>query len=344
MKAVSWQEIIGHEQQIGQLKHMLETGQLQHALLFTGPEGVGKMTAATLFAAAVLCENLSRQGEACGECPSCRRLVQMAHPDFIKIAADGQTIKIDQIRAMQQAMSVRPLMGSYRICVIEGAELMTDQAANSLLKLLEEPPAYLIFILTANRRYSLLDTIVSRCRSYRFETVAVNLITGFLTERGVPETLARTAARMSGGRVGLALRLAQPEGFTARDEAIGLLMDLAALPMQRIWDIAAGLNDQDDKTVLELLTNIGCCLRDLAMVKTGVGAELAFSADQLERLSELAAGWSRASLIKAYAAVRQAQRAIGGNANTRLTIESLFMELTEYRGGQTGADGGWNPV
>lgn len=344
MKDVAWQKLIGHEQQITQLRHMLETGQLQHALLFTGPEGVGKMTAAMLFAAAVLCETQSGQGEACGECPSCRMLVQMAHPDFIKIAPDGQTIKIDQIRAMQQAMSVRPLVGSYRVCVIEGAELMTDQAANSLLKLLEEPPAYLIFILTANRRYSLLDTIISRCRSYRFATVPVKLIAGFLAGCGVQEALAQAAARMSGGRVGLALRLSQPEGFAARDEAIGLLKDLDEFPMQRIWDIAAGFNEQDDKRVLDLLTNMGCCLRDISVVKTGLGAKLAFSADQLERLSELAAGWSQASLVKAYAAVRQAQRAIGGNANTRLTIEALFMELTEYRGGQAGADGGWNPV
>ena len=344
MKTGSWQDIIGHEQQIRQLRHMVETGHIQHALLFTGPEGVGKMTAAMLFAAAVLCETLPHTGQPCGECLSCRNLAQTAHPDFIKIAPEGQTIKIDQIRAMQQAVSARPLVGSYRVCVIEGAELMTDQAANSLLKLLEEPPAYLIFILTASRRYSLLDTIVSRCRIYRFEPVAAELISSYLIRRGVQEELALAAARMSGGRCGFALRLAQPEGFTARNEAINILQELEAPPMQRIWDIAAGLNEQDDKTVVDLLTNLSGCLRDLVMIKTGLGTELAFSADQIQRLARLAAGWSRPALIKAYGAVRQAQRAITGNANTRLTIETLIMELIEYRGGQLGADSGWNPV
>ncbi|MCX7780867.1 MAG: DNA polymerase III subunit delta' [Negativicutes bacterium] len=341
---MKWRDIVGHQANIAALRRMLESGKLQHAMLFTGAAGVGKFTVAGILAAAILCRE-SRTGEACGSCPSCRQLTSGAHPDLITLSPEGQNIKIDQVRAMQREMALAPCLSEYRVCIIDNAETMTEQAANSLLKLLEEPPAYLVFILTASQRYRLPDTIVSRCRLYRFQPVAAPLLEAVLTGRGVEARRAAAAARLSGGRVGLALSLAAPDGFNSRDEALALLATLPGASLQAILDIAAALNERDDKVVLELLRHLGCLIRDMAVVRNGDDTRLVLSVDILAKLRHMAGYWDEQTLSGAYREVREAERAIAGNANTRLAIEALCLRLIDlYKGGKPVANSSWSPV
>ena len=327
-----WSDIIGHEEPIGMLKRMLQNGNIQHALLFTGPDGVGKSTVARHLAAAILCEDRHR-GEACGVCSACVTLSRGAHPDLYTISPEGTSIKIEQIRVMQREMAMSPCQSQYRVCIIETAEHMTDQAANSLLKVLEEPPAYLVFILTSNQRHRLLDTIVSRCRLFPFQPVLPAIIADTLVHKGINDDTAQAAARLSGGRIGTALKLAEPDGLEVRNSALSLLERLAGANPSAM-DIAAGIYEQDDKQVLNLLRNLAMLLRDLLVLHTSQSEQLIFNADIIGQLTALSRHWSDEALIRSYGEIRQAERALASNANTRLTAEALLIHLTElYKGG-----------
>ena len=329
-----WQGIIGHEQTVGMLRSMLGSGNIQHAMLFVGPEGVGKTTVAGTAAAAILCDQ-SGQGEACGVCPSCQALLRGAHPDLYSLAPEGTSIKIDQIRVMQREMAMSPCRSRYRVCLITTAELMTEQAANSLLKVLEEPPAYLVFILTANQRYRLLDTVVSRCRLFPFQPVPVPLLVSMLKDGGIAEDTAIAAARLSGGRFGAAKALAGPEGLAFRDRAAAVLASVSDVSPRGLLEAAAPFAEKEDKGAGQLLAHLGILLRDLAVVKAGHSQQLVFNIDKIDQLTTLAQDWCEAALAEAYAAVRRAERALAGNANARLTAEALVIELNElYKGGK----------
>lgn len=340
----AWQDIIGHGQTVDMLKRMLQTGDIQHAMLFTGPEGIGKSSVAAIMAAGILCEN-RQQGEACGRCRSCQLLARASHPDLYTVYPEGQNIKIDQIRVMQREMAMSPCQSQYRVCIIGTAENMTDQAANSLLKILEEPPAYLVFILTVNQRHRLLDTIVSRCRSFPFHPVSAGVIADTLAARGTQANTALAAARLSAGRVGIAYKLAEPDGFAARDQALSILERLPEASGQVILDIAAGIHERQDKTALELLHCLGVLIRDLLVLKIPQSQQLVFNIDILDRLAALADGWHDEALVRAYGELRQTERALAGNANTRLTCEALLIQLMDLnKGGKPIANRSWRPV
>lgn len=342
--AYRWADIIGHSQTISMLRRMLQSGDIQHAMLFTGPDGVGKVTVAKIMAAGILCENGS-QGEACGVCGSCQMLARGGHPDLYQLSPEGSSIKIDQIRSMQREMAMSPCHSQKRVCIIETAETMTDQAANSLLKVLEEPPAYLVFILTASQRYRLLDTVVSRCRLFPFHPVSPGLIADTLTNKGVEERKALTAARLSGGRIGTAHTFAGTGGLDARDKAVAILSRLSSAKSQNLLDIAGVLYEKEDKTAAQLMPHLSALIRDLAVLKTAKPQQLVFNIDIIEQLAVLAENWSEDALSGSYAELRQAERAIAGNANARLTSEALIIQLSElYKGGKPVANSSGSPV
>ena len=156
--------IIGHQQQIRLLKTAVEHERVAHAYLFDGPEGIGKKLVAQFFARIFLCESAN----GCGHCSSCVKMAADSHPDFYSLQPDGTTIKIDQIRALQPQLVLRSFAGRGKVCLIDSAELMTHEAANALLKTLEEPTAGTLIILISSRPEGLLATIRSRCQRVRF--------------------------------------------------------------------------------------------------------------------------------------------------------------------------------
>jgi len=342
--AYQWAGIIGHSQTISMLRRMLQSGDIQHAMLFTGPDGVGKFTVAKILAAGILCENHD-QGEACGICSSCRMLVRGAHPDLYQLSPEGSSIKIDQIRSMQREMAMSPFHSQKRVCIIETAETMTEQAANSLLKVLEEPPAYLAFILTSSQRYRLLDTVISRCRLFPFQPVSPDLIADTLINKGIESKKALAAARLSGGRIGAAHTFAAIGGLDARDKAVAILSRLSADKSQNLLDIAAALYEKEDKAAAQLMPHLSMLIRDLAVLKTAQPQPLVFNIDIIEQLALLAKNWSEDALSSSYAGLRQAERALAGNANARLTSEALIIQLNEYiKGGKPVANSSGSPV
>jgi DNA polymerase III delta' subunit len=210
----SFHGVIGHQRVVELLRREIPAP--AQAYLFTGPDSVGKGTLAVRFAAALLC---AEQGEHDVECRSCRLVRTGVHPDVTVIEPEGATsLGVDQARAVVTRASLRPVESDKTVFLFPEAGAMTDQAANALLKTLEEPTASVVFLLVAASEDDLPPTVGSRCRTVHVGRVPQDVMTAALVERGLSETEAEGVAVVSGGRPGLALALmSRPEVSRFRD-------------------------------------------------------------------------------------------------------------------------------
>src|SRR5262252_7782818 len=215
--------LIGNEEVKQTLRRLLASGRMPGSLLFTGSEGVGKKLFALELAKALNCRN--RRGvEACDECSSCKRISRSTFPPFGKDEDDKeriiwsehadvamvrpykQIIRVKPMRELEREANFRPFEGAARVFIVEDAEYMNDQAANALLKTLEEPAATSHLILTTTNPMALLATIRSRCQMIRFAPIPVAEIEKFLIERkNPPSDDAQLLARTARGSIGRAL-------------------------------------------------------------------------------------------------------------------------------------------
>lgn len=323
---MQWNEIIGHQDQVRQLRALVAADKIPHALLLVGPTGIGKSLIARLVAAGALCGG---QDSPCGRCQACTMFSRGAHPDFTLVNPDGKTIKIDQIRALQHFAALMPVVSLRRVCIIEDAEVMTVQAANSLLKLLEEPPSALIFILVAGTSQPLLPTVLSRCRKIQFQSLPAAMLANALAAKEYAPETAQVAARLSGGRMGAALNLLAPDGFAARGRAIELLDSVLGSERAPVWYKAAQLDNLESKAIVEVLDFLIYLFRDIVIFAGRHGHQLLYNIDLAPELAGWAENCSEDQGIKAVGIIKNSVRAIGGNANTRLTLEALLINLRD---------------
>jgi DNA polymerase III subunit delta' len=226
---MSFRDIIGQESAVHILQDQLKSGRINHAYLFLGREGVGKETLAYQFARAINCQE--KEFDSCEECLACRKINHGNHPDvsFLTIE-EGQTIKIEQIRGLQHELAFKPYESTRKIYIIDRAERMTPEAANSLLKTLEEPPEYVIIILLAEEISKLLPTIISRCQQIHLSTLSRQAIQKKLTEIGMEREKADLIARLADGSLGRAIRLAHDDEFLqVRASILKLLSELSRI-------------------------------------------------------------------------------------------------------------------
>ncbi len=324
---MKWTDIIGHKDQVAMLCHMESSERMPHSVLFAGPKGVGKSMVAKVLGAALLCSN--QKDRPCGVCHSCQQMSYGSHPDFLFIAPDGANIKIEQIRTLQQEVSMAPYISQRRVCIIDGAELMTTQAANSLLKVLEDPPGEIVFILIAANRQMLLPTIISRCMIISFQTLDDHVLAQALMAKGHLPQPSEVAARLSGGRLGIALAMLEPEGLALRNQALEIMENVMEAKMEILWHRAALLEKMERDEILQIIKYITYILRDILLLVTGQGRQLLFNIDIVEDLGELADKWNEKQLVRAIKAVEAARRALQANANTRLTSEALLIKIVD---------------
>lgn len=329
---MKWTDIIGHVDNIKMLRHMERSKQVPHALLLSGPSGTGKFMVASVLAAALLCLAAESEISPCGSCQSCLHMSRGTHPDFLTVGPEGTSIKIEQIRALQHEAALAPYVSQRRVCIIDGAELMTTQAANSILKILEEPVGDIIFMLLSANRQLLLATIISRCMMLTFQPLNPAALSQALQERGFSPALAEVAARLSGGRMGKALAMLAPDGFTLRDQAIHIFDGILQGRMSGLWSEAASLEKIERNDIIQIFTYCTYLLRDLLMIVTGQGTELLFNIDLVEWLNRQAHRWSEEKLIKALKMVETARQALQANANSRLTSEALLIKMYDLVG------------
>ncbi len=168
-RPMTFDEVAGQKHIIQTLKNALKENKIAHAYLFCGPRGTGKTTMARIFAKALNCEK--GFGEQCNECENCRAIIEGRHPDVIEIDAASNR-GIDDIRDLVSKVKYAPILGQYKVYIIDEVHMMTNEAFNALLKTLEEPPEKTVFILATTEPYKLMPTILSRCQRYDFTKVS----------------------------------------------------------------------------------------------------------------------------------------------------------------------------
>jgi len=325
--------IVGHEHAIDLLRRTLAAQQVRHAYLFTGPEHIGKTLLALRFAQTLLCTGGLDPAVApqvpCNTCLSCRKVMHGNHPDLhiITRSPDKQFILIEQIRALQSDSARKTLEGRRNIFIIEGAHEMNLQAANCLLKTLEEPESDVILLLTAPDPGLLLPTILSRVQQITLHLLTSTQIKSALERQwGVDQDEATLIAALAAGRMGWAVQAVQDEDLlTERKAQLETLAKLPTVGKVQRFEIAQRLSADPEKTrtVLELWL---LWWRDMVLAAHNC-IDLTVNVDMRDILAQqaLKVGMREAECM--VHAILGTMEALDQNVNTRTTLEVLMLDV-----------------
>jgi len=328
--------IIGQAKPVKLLTTLLQRETLPHALLFTGIDGVGKRTAAKTLAMACNCVPSNRLSAhpkdpvldlPCGQCRSCRKIESGTHPDILALAPTDGIIRIAQVRQLCETLSLKPYEARRRVVVLADAQALNPEAGNALLKVLEEPPDRTLLILTARQRSDLLPTIVSRCQHIRFGPLAASHVAKLLTaSRDLDPEAAGIIAQLSHGSFTRALKLHRDNWITRRD---WLIDGLTKLPSQTVtlklaWAAQLGQNKAHLEDALEVLQ---IWLRDLAVYRHN--PQKIINKDLTEKIQYASQGVDPKAFIAKIHVLAKTQKKIEANANIRLALETMVLQLTK---------------
>lgn len=332
---LTWQ-IIGHDWAVRLLQRGLAAGRMSHAYLFSGPAQIGKTTLALAWAQALNC---AHDNPPCGQCSSCLKAARNSHPDIRTIAGQGAggSIKIEQIRAMQHEAVLAPYEGLFRVLILEEIDRASTEAANSLLKTLEEPPSHVVLVLTAVHAEALPETVVSRCQQLNLRPVARNLIEQALVGRGVSGLQANLLAQLSGGRVGWALEVAHDDTLRSqRQQDLDQLQDLLVADLVSRLEFASSIG-RDTLGIRRRIQLWSTWWRDLLLVTSfrlhttaGSSTLAPRHVVNMDRSDELRRMAHQVTPSQACAALRAHQIAadrLEANVNPQLALEGLLLNL-----------------
>ena len=336
----AWDDIIGQAAAQDVLQRAVEHDRVHHGYLFVGPNGVGKFATALAFARALECARRPQGhfADACGTCPSCRKFANdIQHPDVAVVLPEGlvnKFIKIDQIRAVQKLATTKPYESRYQIVLLDDVHLMTDEAANALLKTLEEPPATMRLMLVTDQPHALLDTILSRCQTVRFGSLESDDVVRILKDtldEAHPEEELRVAAAFGEGSVGRARELLEAGILIERSELLDRVAQLRRDATASLLTEAEAFA-KDTGTLNARLDLLKVILRDVMLTRLrqegqNVSADRLVNSDMQSRIAALAQRHDVDGLISRIDSVRVAQNLLSRNVSAKLVIENLFTEL-----------------
>ena len=315
--------ILGHDRQKEILRRALASNRLAHAYLFEGPEGVGKRLMALALARAVFCE----EGTGCGDCVACRKVDHHNHPDLHIFEADGATIKIEQVRALQKELSYRPLEASKKVCLIDGAEKLNPAAGNALLKTLEEPAGDALLILLTHQPERILGTIRSRCQRLPFSRLSRTRIEGVLQDRlGIADTEGHILAALSEGSFKKALGKDRELYLTRRKEILKAVCALPSESILPVFDLAQQLAEDKDH-LPEIIEIVQAFYRDLLLCLHGRPEAEWVNVDLAEKIRRQASRETVSSLLRKLEAISASRFHLERNVNRQLAMEVLLMRL-----------------
>ncbi len=320
---MTFDQILGHEHQKEILRRGLVNGRIAHAYLFSGPDGIGKRLMAMALARAIVC--LEQRG--CGHCQACRKIDHQNHPDLHILEPDGSSIKIEQVRAFQRDLNLKPLEASRKICMIEQAETMTAGAANALLKTLEEPRGDTLLILLTAQPNRLLETIRSRCQPLPFTRHPNSRIQAELEKQlGIDATESHVLAALSEGSFKKAFGKDRELYLEQRRDLLKTLTGLSSGSILPILDFAEQL--AADKTILiDILEIFQAFFRDVLMTLEGRGDEELVNLDLKHKVHRVAAHENVASILDKLDALMTVRRQLDRNVNRQLAMEVLLLKL-----------------
>ncbi|MGI5916115.1 MAG: ATP-binding protein, partial [Anaerolineae bacterium] len=314
-------DTIGHGWALDFLRRVVDADRVGHAYLLTGPAHIGKTHLATRFAAMVNCIGTA---SPCGVCTACVKTFRGTHPDVILIEPDGDHVKIDQIRRLQYHLSLSPLEGRRRVCIITDLHTATLEASNALLKTLEEPPSRVILIATATDAGLLLPTIVSRCQTLSLRAVPADEIERAILARWPdrPDD-ARLVARLAAGRVGWALRAMDDAHILAeRRERLDELREILRQGRAGRIRAAERLSRQDD--LLDTARLWQSWWRDVMLLHGGC-SELLVNDDEADALRQVADQCDLTAAQKAIRSIEACMQQLDQNVNARLALEVMLL-------------------
>ncbi len=319
--------MLGHEWAVDMLHQHAARGDVRHAYLFCGPPGLGRRTLALRLAQALNCTQPIAAGIPCGQCRDCKQIEAMQHPDMNVIQADseGGTLKVDQVREVQRALSLKPYQAKYRVALFLRFQEANDNAANALLKTLEEAPAHAILLLTADNPEQLLPTIVSRCEILRLRPLSVSAIEADLLERGVDEERARLLSHISGGRPGYARKLIDDITLLEkREERLDDLQTLLPAPRVEKFSYADKLSKDKDamrQTILIWLSYWRDVMLRVAQAETPL-----VNIDRNMEIEFLAGRLDLSTARRVVGDLESALEKMERNVNSRLLAEVLLLD------------------
>lgn len=323
-------DVIGHDWAVQRLTRSLNAGRLRHAYLINGVARIGKTTFARAFAQAVNC--LSEVGRPCGECRACRLTARGTYPDFNLIEAQGNALRIEQIRELTRSLALRPLEGRYRVLILRRFHEASPQAMDALLKTLEEPPPYVLLLLTADTTESLLPTIKSRCQPLNLRPLPSSVIRAALVERYTVEPeRAALIAQLSGGRMGWALEVLKDENvLKQRAEWLAILERALGESRAARFEQARQLSE-DRAGLPSLLALWQSYWRDALLLAHHAAVAAIINRDRSHALEQIARSVKAEEIYQALLAVRRTLRYLQANVNARLALDALMLELPRVR-------------
>jgi DNA polymerase-3 subunit delta' len=325
---VNW-NLLGHEWAVQLLKRQIVAGRLRHAYLFTGPDGVGRRTLALRLAQALNCTKPPSPGEFCGECRGCHGFATMQHADLLLVERQegDREIKVGALRELSRSLSRTPLEAHVQVALLLNFEEASEEAANALLKTLEEPNLSVLLCLIAPDLDSLPATIVSRCELIRLRSMsAQRLAAGLHNRLGLELDRANLLANLSSGLPGKALRLNEDAAaFEQRAEWLDAGERLLSADRMQQFTFAEKVSKDREALRAQLLVWLSLW-RDVVL-RTARSSAPFSNPDRAKKIRDLAGRLPLPVAKKALTSVGVTLEQLNTNVNARLAMEALFLEL-----------------
>lgn len=318
-------DVKGQERAVDILKSSIDQERVAHAYLFLGPDGTGKQKAALEFPKFLNCQN--RGDDSCGSCPSCIKIAKEAHPDIfvVRKGDDKAKLSIKKIRLLQQRLSLKPFEAKYKVAVIVDAQEMTEEASNSLLKMLEEPSPDTVFVLIASNQKKLADTIISRCQIVRFRPLTRKEVDRILIDDfSMEEGEAKFLSAVSNANVEKALSLKEEDAIAWKNDII----DKFSRSKNFLGGADSGILRDKRERQLEAMDILLGFYRDLLVFKITDERGLVINIDRIDRITDMA---GRLKIDKIQASIKEidkTRRLLEANVNSRLALTALGERIT----------------
>ncbi len=316
---------VGNEKVKSELSYLLESGRLPHAIILEGENGIGKRTLAKEIAANLFCRE--SKNNACFDCPQCRKVMSGIHPDVYEFSAPGgaNTFHVDTVREIRNDAFIQPNEADFKVYILGNCQCMNVQAQNAILKILEEPPAYAVFILTTTTKSALLETVLSRCVVFSINGVDCKQGADYIcsTDDNIKYDDAQNAMTVCGGNIGKAL-------LTLNDGKLSKIAKVCddicgAIIKDNEYDLLVSLSvfEKENSLLVEALTLLKTIFRDAMLC----GANTQILSGQVETVKALSRNLTKQKLIKMINVCDNIVVLANRNANNSILITKLCYEL-----------------
>jgi len=318
-------EVVGQSGLISQLYKIVESKKFSSAYMFLGSEGMGKKTVSKMFVASILCAQPSFG--ACGVCPNCKQSLHDNHPDVLTVKTEKQSIGIDEIRKIQKELYKSPYQSDNKIIIIDDAHLLTVQAQNALLKSLEEPPSYVIFILLSQSLQNILPTVLSRMIIYRLKPLDKEVLTHLIVKRtDTSPQFAKMFAIMSEGNPGKAISLAVSSDFMIQREEIFKFVNFEFEGFSSLLQSEC-LETKPFEFVEITIDLLISWFRDCIVFLETNDIDLLINIDKLDMIKVFVDRVSLSDAKELIEIMEKAKKMLRRNTNSQLVVENLFFEI-----------------